>query len=89
MSTYVENLYGAANQQYDNALIPSVKNMNWGNLIQPLKGGRSKRVKRHKRTGGNLSSMIPALTLLTAQQLYGKKSHRRSRHRFKRSRRIR
>ena len=79
MSKYVENLYGKVDQQLDNALIPSQRNMNWGNLIQPLKGGKR---------GGNLTSAIPALTLLAAQQLYRKKSHKSSKfHRRSRRRR--
>ena len=31
---YVENLYGVVDQQLNNALIPSARNMYTGNLIQ-------------------------------------------------------
>ena len=79
---YVENLYGVVDQQLNNALIPSARNMYDGNLIQPLTGGT-----RGRKRGGNLASAIPALSLLAAQQLYRRKSHRS--HKFRRSRRIR
>jgi len=82
---YVENLYGVTDQQLNNALIPSSRNMYSGNLIQPLMGGRTRGGKR----GGNFASAIPALSLLAAQQLY-KKSHKFHRsQKFRRSKRRR
>ena len=83
---YVENLYGVVDQQLNNALIPSVRNMYDGNLIQPLVGGKRHTRGKRKR-GGNFASAIPALSLLAAQQLYRRKSHRS--HKFRRSRRRR
>lgn len=88
---YVENLYGNAQQQFDDTLILSKSNANTGNLLQPLKGGKT--LKR----GGNLAAAIPPLSLLMMQQLYGRKSRsrgrarrfRKSRFRFKRSRKLR
>jgi len=68
--SYVYNLYGDVPQQLTGALVPSDTNRYTGNLIQQVTGG-ARRARRGTRRGGGLEAIVP-MSLLAAQQLYGR-----------------
>ena len=95
MNNYVQDNYGSVQQQLQGALLPNAVNTHTGNLIHPLPGafvgGRTRGKHRRRRTrGGDMGAVIAPATLLAMQQLYGrKKSNKKSKFRYKRSRRYR
>jgi hypothetical protein len=84
--SYVNNLVGGLDNQYNNSLIGNTPGTN---LVVGSRGTMSggRRHRRHRRRGGSfahaISNAVVPLGLLAAQQSYGKKSrkHRKSKKR--------